>query len=117
MEPPSKLLESLFHHVALPPRLPGKQEGNISQIGDALTDRLLSASRVMRDQMSGEFAESWNTWDVVRLSLQTSKILNRGGKLDRNSLLTEFQSLGRNQVLILLITEQNAALTIRQQHE
>lgn len=114
---PSKLLQSLFNHAVLPPHLPGKEEENISEIGDALADRLLSASRVLRDQMSGEFSEHWNKWDSVRLSLQTSKLLNQGGKLDRHTLLTEFRSLGRNEVLILHIVEQNAALLIRQNHK
>ena len=43
------LLESLVHHIALPPQLPARSEDNTAQIEQALTARLLDATRTLRD--------------------------------------------------------------------
>lgn len=64
--------------------------------------------------MSGDFIDHWKLWDNIRSSLQVSRLVNTGGKLNRSSLLHEFRSLGRNDVLILNVVEQNAAILIRQ---
>lgn len=106
----SFLLESLANHVALPPKLPGQRESQLDQIEQALTDRLLDASRTIRDLTNGEISQQW---DSIRYILQTCKNINAGGKLDKNSLLTEFRRLERKKVLILHVAEQNAGLLIR----
>ena len=106
----STILESLFNHVALPPQLPGKEENRIEQIEHALTVRLLDASRTFRDLTNDEFS---NQWDCIRRSLQICKVVNAGGKINKSSLVTEFRSLERKDLLILHIAEQNAGLTIR----
>jgi hypothetical protein len=49
----------------------------------------------------------------VRRSLETCKVLNYGGRLDKTSLLREFQALQANELLILNVSEQNAALLIQ----
>ncbi len=110
----SSLLESLFHHVVLPPRLPGKRETNIDAIERAIMDRLLTAIRTLRDFMSDKCPDQWGS---LCRSLQICTALNAGGKLNIGSLLTESGSLERNGLLILHITEQNAGLLIRRHHE
>lgn len=107
-------LESLFNHVALPPRLPGEHDHKIEEIECALTVRLLSASRELRDLMYNDFGDQW---DSIRRSLQTCKAVNAGGKLNKASLVTEFRSLERKDLLILHVAEQNAGLLIRRHHE
>lgn len=108
----SSLLESLFNHVALPPRLPGKEDGKIDLIGTALTERLLIASQTLRDVSRNEYYEEW---DCVRRSLLICKSLNAGGQLRQSTLLKEFRELAPNDVLILHVTEQNASLLVRRQ--
>ena len=110
----SSLLESLFNHIALPPRLPGKGDGNLNEIQDALTNCLLDASRTLRDQTTGELSRQWET---IRNILHISKTVNAGGKLDKTSLLTQFRRLERKDLLILHIAEQNAGLLIRRHHK
>ena len=110
----SPVLESLFNHVALPPRLPAKQETNIEQIEHALTARLLDASRVLIDLTNIEFGEHW---DHIRRLLQSCKVVNAGGRINKTSLLAALRSLGRNDLLILHIAEQNAGLLIRRHYE
>lgn len=109
----ASLLESLANHVALPPRLPGKRESQLDQIENALTDRLLDASRTIRDLTHGEISQQW---DGIRRILQTCRTINAGGKLDKKQLLTEFRGLGSKHVLIVHVAEQNAGLLIRRQN-
>lgn len=108
------LIELIFNHVALPPRLPGKQEDRIDHIEGALTDRLLAASRTLKNLTSVEFS---NDWDCIRRSLEICKTVNAGGRLNKTSLLKEFRSLERKDLLILHVAEQNAGLTIRRYQE
>src|SRR5436190_969374 len=108
------LLGSLVIHISLPPRLPDKQENWTDQIESALTDRVLDASRTLRDLTNGELSYQWN---CIRIVLQTCKVVNAGGKINKTPLLTEFRRLERNGFLILHIAEQNAGLLIRRQHE
>jgi hypothetical protein len=110
----SSLLESLVNHIALPPRLPGKVDGNVDQIQHALTGRLLDASRTLRDQTNGELSRQWES---IRNILHISRTVNAGGKLNKTSLLTQFGRLERKYILILHIAEQNAGLLIRRHYE
>lgn len=108
------LLESLIHHVALPPQLPGKKEKQIDQIELALSTRLIDTSRIIRDLTNGELSQQW---DDVRYILQMSKTINLGGKLNKTSLLNEFGSLEQKKFLILHVSEQNAGLLIQRHHK
>ena len=110
----SSIIESLFHHVVLPTRLPGARESSIDETERALTDRLLAATRTLRDLASNEGGDQW---DSLCRSFQICRVVNAGGRLNTRSLSTEFRSLERNDLLILHITEQNAGLLIRRQHE
>ena len=110
----SSILESLLNHVALPLRLPGKEESRIDQIEQALTDCLLDASRTLRDLTNTEFG---GHWDCIYRALQICKAVNTGGKLNKTSLLTGFRSVERRDPLILHVAEQNAGLLIRRHYE
>ncbi|KAI9765237.1 MAG: hypothetical protein M1840_007729 [Geoglossum simile] len=109
------LLELVFNHVALPPQLPAKQDGRNDQIRveRALTDRLLDASRTLRDNTRDEFGSHW---ERIRHLLQTCKTVNAGAKLDRPTLLSNLRTLERNDLVILHVAEQNAGLLIRRLH-
>jgi len=112
----SSILELVFNHVALPPRLPAKQDGSSDQIQieHALIDRLLDASRTLRDNTNSEFG---GHWERLRYLLQTCKTVNAGAKLDRATLSNNLRTLGRNDLLILHVAEQNAGLLIRRYDE
>lgn len=110
----SNLFESLVNHVALPPRLPGKEDSNLDQIQSALTGYLIDASRTIREKTRSECSRQWGSVETL---LHTCKILNAGGKLNKTSLLTHFRNLERKDRLILHIAEQNAGLLIQRQHE
>lgn len=57
---PPPMLETVFNHLTLPPRLPGTQDLP-EKIGAALIDRLLDASRSIRDCLGNR----GNEWERV----------------------------------------------------
>ena len=108
------VFEGVFNHIVLPPRLPSKKDAQLHKIENALTDRLLNASRVLIDHANIEYNDQWN---CIRRSLESCKAVNVGGKLNKASLLTQFRNLQRKEILILHIAEQNAGLLVRRHHE
>ena len=110
----TSILESVIHHIALPPRLPGKEDKCVDQIECSLQDRLLDASRILKTVTEAELSHQW---DCIRVVLQISKEAYTGGSLNKASLVTNFQSIDYKHPLILHVTEQNAGLLIRRCHE
>ena len=111
MDHPSiSLLTSLFNHLALPLQLPGKHESKIEEIELALTIRLLDATRYLRLLTGNDASEML---DYIRRSLETCKLVNANGRLNKSSLLNAFRGLERREVLILHVAQQNAGLLIR----
>jgi hypothetical protein len=108
------MLELLYNHVALPSQLPGTEDARIDEISNGLIIRLLDASRHLKDLTTSDL---YFPWDSIRRSLQTCKTLNLGGKLNSESLVSAFRALQHNEIIILHISEQNAGLLIRRDHE
>ena len=106
----ASLLESLVHHIALPPKLPGAAEDNLDEIEAALLSRLIDACRLAGTVATGDLRHHF---DTTRFVLQTCKNLNVGRALTKPSLIGELSQLTVNRPLILHITEQNAGLVIQ----
>lgn len=104
------MLESIFHHVALPPKLPNRQEAGLEAIGQDLTKILLSATVSLRDSTYEKYGPEL---DCVRRAISNAKTLNAGGKLNKGTLLSAFRELQGNYLLIIHVSEQNAALLVR----
>lgn len=109
-----ELLESLFNHIALPARLPGRQDKKLDIIERALVERLQDATAKMLRLPGIDFV---NDLHSLRRSLDTCRRVNSGGRLTKASLLTALQGLRSRDFIALHITEQNAALIIRLQEE
>ena len=103
------LLESLLHHVGLPPQLPGRAQENIEGVELALIERLYGASCVVRDCSTQYF----DALGQICISLRLCKLVNENGRLDKTSLVAQFCRLEQNNILILHISAQNAGLLIR----
>ena len=103
---------AVFNHLALPPRVPGREDPGLAQISYDILERLINATRSMSNLPGNPFSRET---ECVRRSLQSCQIVNEGGKLTASSLLSVFRSLRVNDVLILHVTEQNAGLLIRRQ--
>ncbi|KAH7319411.1 hypothetical protein BKA65DRAFT_101684 [Rhexocercosporidium sp. MPI-PUGE-AT-0058] len=105
----SRFLEDVFNHVALPPRLPGRQDFNIPTIERNLVDRLLLATSDAFSGISADGAES------LRRSLETAQGVNLNGRLTKASLIAALCSLNYTDFLLIHVSQQNAALIIRRE--
>ena len=103
------LLESVFNHLVLPPKLPGHRDIDFEGIEQSILTRLIHACDTFGQFTGQKFKE---TCDSVRYSLRAYLNINLG-RLDKASVLQEFRNLQRNGFLILHVVEQNAALLIR----
>jgi len=109
----SGLLESLFNHVVLPPRLPGKLESGIEEVDDALMDRALGAIQTIASRLPD--SHLLTPLECLHRSLRISRGVNAGGKLTKNSLLAAMQELKGEEMIIIYVMEQNAALLLRRE--
>jgi hypothetical protein len=104
------LIESVFNHLVLPPKLPAQEDVDIEDVEADILTRLIDACGTL-GTISGE--ELARTWLTVGNSLRVCRDLN-SGRLERATLLREFGELDQN-LLILHVTQQNAALFVRRQ--
>jgi hypothetical protein len=103
-------LAIVFNHLVLPPQLPGEQDVDIERTSDDVLNRLTHAT-ITLGRLAGQKQAS--TWHAVRQSLRRCHSLHARGRLEKQSLISEFQYLKPDQPIILHIIEQNAALIIR----
>ncbi|KAB8287403.1 hypothetical protein EYC80_010107 [Monilinia laxa] len=103
------LLESVFNHLVLPPKLPEHRDMDLESIEQDVLLRLTHACDAMDNFTDQPFGEAWTS---VRNSLRICLNVNRDG-LDKASILREFCNLQQDVLLILYVEEQNAALLIR----
>ncbi|KAH8590942.1 hypothetical protein B0O99DRAFT_690999 [Bisporella sp. PMI_857] len=103
------LLESVFNHLVLPPKLPGQRDTDLGGVEQSILARLMRTCGALENLTGEKFSE---TWASVRYSLRICLNLNRG-RLEKASLIQEFCNLQRNGLLILYVVEQNAALLVR----
>ncbi|TVY43757.1 hypothetical protein LSUB1_G001260 [Lachnellula subtilissima] len=103
------LLESVFNHLVLPPKLPGHRDIGIEGIEQSILTRLIRTCDTLGKLTGQQFKE---TWASVRYSLRICLNTNPG-RLEKASVLHEFHNLQQNGLLILYVVEQNAALLIR----
>ncbi|KAK8113124.1 hypothetical protein PG984_013650 [Apiospora sp. TS-2023a] len=102
-------LETVYHHLVLPPKVPGGQDNDLESIQDDIIRRLLKACHTLQNVTGPELNA---TWDYVTKSLETCQKLNQG-RLDEDKLTQAFKMLDDRQMLILYVVQQNAALLIR----
>ncbi|RYP10374.1 hypothetical protein DL764_000708 [Monosporascus ibericus] len=93
---PAKYLRGLFNHIALPAKLPQRQDADVGGIQSTLVDRLIDACKIIRDSQGGLCR---HIWDILRISLQSCKTLNV------------------NDLIILHVGTQNAGIFIHKPTE
>ncbi|RFU32830.1 hypothetical protein B7463_g3489, partial [Scytalidium lignicola] len=103
------LLESVFNHLVLPPKVPGQADEDTEGIKRNILDRLIQACNTISKYSDEEFERIWAS---IRSSLRICSELN-GDHLEKELLIGEFRNLQPNDQLILHVVEQNAALLIR----
>lgn len=105
------LLRSVLDHVVLPPNVPGKRETDESyeEISNNLLARLLRACKQAEGVAGQPFSDAICS---LSESLQACRELNQG-RLDKETMLRYFAQIKPQDVLILHVIEQNAAILIR----
>lgn len=103
------LLLQVYHHAVLPRDVPGREDSNLFQIESELAGRMTDAVKsLIRHAPSKDFS----SLDTIRLALSTCRSLNVEGAIDKTLLVKELQQLDTKYLLMLHVTEQNAALLI-----
>jgi hypothetical protein len=103
-------LETVFNHLVLPPKIPGEQDADPVSVGHAILNRLGDAWHTITNLCDPDLDK---TWASVGQSLRSCLRLNHG-RLDKQSILQQFERFGPDVTLILHVIEQNAGLLIRQ---
>lgn len=103
------LIESVFNHLVLPPKVPGKYEPLYDEVSSDLFVRLLDSIDNLMPHLPTKYRPA-----VVNLrkSLVASGELNASGCLDRVLLVKAFANI-EERPLMLYMEPQNAALIIR----
>jgi hypothetical protein len=103
------LLDSVFNHLVLPPKLPGQQDRDIEGIEQNILTRLIRACDTLGELTTQQFAGAWaSVGHSLRVCLNTNL-----GRLEKASILQAFSKLQPKDLLTLHVVEQNAALLIR----
>ncbi|KAJ4252345.1 hypothetical protein NW762_010943 [Fusarium torreyae] len=105
---PGLLLQAVFHHVVLPPKLPSKNDVDNVALAYDLGRRLQRALAKFNDDGDHD------AWSILVNSMKATAILNQG-HLISHELVEAFQGIasGRTNIwLTLFITQQNSALLI-----
>ncbi|KAF4963149.1 hypothetical protein FSARC_8814 [Fusarium sarcochroum] len=107
--PDTLLLEALFHHLVLPPKVPRKFDGDNAALNLSFVERLQDALALLRGVGDPQ------VWQTVEASLQATKSLNQGPQY-RDDILNALQFVKARDANVWLgfyVTLQNAALIVR----
>jgi hypothetical protein len=107
-------LEATFNHVALPPRLPGKEDPELEKVEKSLLARVLQAVGVLIDSSHDTSNTFEAAWDGLRQSLQICQSIH-DDQNEKETLMKAFANIQSGSGIILHVTEQNAGLLIRRE--
>ncbi|KAI1654401.1 hypothetical protein F4813DRAFT_370697 [Daldinia decipiens] len=103
------LLQAVFNHLVLPPRLPGSQDPDIEAVSYDVLMRIIRACDTLDSLVEPPWSKAYQS---LRASFKACLPLH-SGRLDKSVLLAYFRELQPDQMLILHVIEQNAALLVR----
>ncbi|KAF4456736.1 hypothetical protein F53441_1172 [Fusarium austroafricanum] len=106
--------DALYNHLVLPPELPHRQDENLNDIENDLTDRLLVSVKYIRDLPNNDLSYAWTS---VERGLHATKSIHSGGHADRAALVRELNNLGDSDFLVIYVRSQNCALYIRRSQD
>jgi hypothetical protein len=105
-------IESIFNHFVLPPQLPDHRDQDPEAVSSAILTRLLKAYEVFEEITGDEWAGEWaGKCAPLGWSLRTSQGIHQR-RLEANLLLEDWANFRSQDLLILHIVEQNAALLL-----
>lgn len=96
------LLEHVFNHIVLPPRLPGSQDDDIREVEENLAFRMIFAIQQLRWYSTDDVAP---TWRRVAAALKSSSVMDENGAVDEKVVLGNLKSLKSKQTVLLYLKE------------
>ncbi|CAN9475149.1 unnamed protein product [Alternaria alternata] len=102
-------LEQQYNHVALPRNVPGKEDGNLRRIEEALLERMLDAVARLAPHVATDLACHIQG---LRATLLACQVLNVDGTIGKAALTKELRDLSHRKMLVLHIAPQNCALLV-----
>lgn len=103
------LLESVFNHLVLPPKIPGRQDTDIEGIEQRILIRLKQACNTLNEFAGQDLQKTWASIDESLCAC-----INVGRcRYEKTSILKAFRHLQPKHFLVLYMVEQNAALFLR----
>ncbi|KAF2104829.1 hypothetical protein NA57DRAFT_30565 [Rhizodiscina lignyota] len=108
------IVEAAVNHIALPPILPGKEDGSPNTIKRLLVDYMLGSTAQLQALRPNHLR---SVWEQIHAVVQDAKDVISNGRLQKDALLKKFRSLDHGRFLILHVTEQNAGLLVYRDFE
>lgn len=106
------LLQAVFNHLVLPPRVPGAQDEDIEAVSHDVLVRMLRACKTINTFVDSSSSQAFRT---LQASLEAC-LLHNPCRLEKSTMLKHFRNLQPNDMLILHVFEQNCALLIRREN-
>ncbi|KAL3460831.1 hypothetical protein BJX64DRAFT_289961 [Aspergillus heterothallicus] len=103
-------LESIFNHVALPPKLPGKADTQCESVEKDLIRRMLETVIVMKEGCELDLLPNWQ---MIENTLKLSALANEGAICNESALVRVFKKISLGGSVFLRIKEQNAGILVR----
>ncbi|KAI1434570.1 hypothetical protein GGR50DRAFT_391374 [Xylaria sp. CBS 124048] len=103
------LLDAVYNHLVLPPRVPGAQDADIESVSECVLARFIHACESIIPLVGSPWSEAYQS---VRFSLEACRVLS-SGRLEKSTVRQYLSQLQPGHVLILHVIEQNAALLVR----
>ncbi|KAL2826898.1 hypothetical protein BJY01DRAFT_255875 [Aspergillus pseudoustus] len=109
MDHPSKVLEQVFNHIALPARLPGCSDSNAGDVNSEIISRAIQGV----DRLCAfDHPASRDIYPDVKRSLEHCASSHEDGQIDKAQLLQAFADVPHGTSLMVHIAAQNAGLLI-----
>ncbi|KAE8351950.1 hypothetical protein BDV28DRAFT_149500 [Aspergillus coremiiformis] len=101
-----------FNHVALPPKLPGKQEteAQVQEVQNDLLSRVLDALNKLKEIGDANAAIIWQS---IEKTLRRCGEVNTEGWINEESILSTLKELQPGDAIIVHVALQNACILIR----
>ncbi|PLB47177.1 hypothetical protein P170DRAFT_412866 [Aspergillus steynii IBT 23096] len=103
------VIEQVFNHIALPPRLPDHSDDDVGKINEGIIKHGVEAAEALFSLTGTEYQ---NVWTLVKQSLYLCGSIHEDGNINRYRLRDAFSGQKETACLILHISQQNAGLLI-----
>ncbi|KAL3452963.1 hypothetical protein BJX65DRAFT_302864 [Aspergillus insuetus] len=103
-------LWSIFNHVVLPPKFPGKADAEEELMETDLIRRMLETVVILKENCELDLL---STWQMIANTLKLSSLANDGAICYKPALIKAFKKISSESSVFIRVLEQNAGLLVR----